>query len=87
MLRAVGLFVVIALAVYAVFDCLQTAPRQVQYLPKALWLVLVVIVPVLGPAGWFYAGRRRPSPNGPQGRRPPAAPRGPEDDPDFLRNL
>ena len=87
MLRAVGLFAVVALAVYAVFDCLQTPGRQVQYLPKAVWLVLVVIVPILGPAGWFYAGRRRPSSSGPQDRKPLSGPRGPEDDPDFLRNL
>ena len=50
-----------------------------------------VLVPVFGPVLWLVAGRSdsrggpRRAPRGP-GRQPPG-PRGPDDDPDFLRKL
>jgi hypothetical protein len=71
--------------VYALVDCLQTDQRQVRNLPKPGWLVVIVLVVLVGPVAWFLAGRPRSMP--PRGYRGPGQPRGPEDDPDFLRNL
>ena len=84
MLRAVIPLVAVALTIYAVVDCLQTAQDEVRLLPKIAWLVVVLIVPVVGPLAWLFVGRERSLP--PRGR-PLSGPRGPEDDPDFLRNL
>lgn len=90
MIRVVAILIVIALAVSCLVECVQTDRRQVRYLPKALWLFLIVI-PVLGPVAWFVAGRPRRTRTKRDGRpalpRPPAAARAPDDDPAFLAQL
>lgn len=83
--------------IYALVDCLQTDGRLMRIMPKPVWL-LVCLIPVLGPLMWLVAGRSdapgaRALGLGPRGnapRRPmapPPGPRGPDDDPDFLRRL
>ncbi len=84
MLRALFVVGALALTVYAAVDCVQTDERQVRHLPKGLWVILIVIVPVVAPLAWLLSGHERSLP---PGRRPITGPRGPEDDPDFLRNL
>ena len=84
----------IILAIYALVDLVQTRDEDVQGLPKLLWVVLIVLIWVIGPAAWLLAGKRgrsflpRLSPRaagGPSG--PPSRPMAPDDDPDFLRGL
>jgi hypothetical protein len=75
-----------------VVDCIQTDDAQVRGLPKLLWLLLILLFPVVGAIAWFIAGRpqRGAADSGPSGRGPshrPPPPRGPDDDPDFLRRL
>jgi hypothetical protein len=86
-LRVVFIAIVVFATIYALVDCIQTDRRQVRIMPKPVWL-LAVLVPVAGPLAWFFAGRATaaggPS-RGPGGR--PTGPRGPDDDPDFLRRL
>lgn len=86
-----GLVIVVGvvLFVYALFDLIATPGRDVRYLPKAAWFV-VILVPAAGPLLWIFAGARAtprppasPPPN--QWRRP--TPKGPDDDPDYLRDL
>jgi hypothetical protein len=90
----------LALLVYCLIDCIQTDSSLVRNLPKPFWLVLIVVVPLVGGIAWLVAGRpenaaartRRPSgPVARGGARPagerPAAPLGPDDDPDFLRQM
>ncbi|MDQ2782004.1 PLD nuclease N-terminal domain-containing protein [Lapillicoccus sp.] len=84
MLRVVIILVGMALTIFAAVDCLQTTESQLRYLPKIAWLVVVIVIPWVGPIAWLLAGRERSLP--PRGR-PATGPRGPEDDPDFLRNL
>lgn len=84
MLRVLFWLAGLALTVYAVVDCIQTDDARVKHLPKIAWVVLIVLVPWVGPIAWLLAGRQRSLP---PRRRPSAGPRGPEDDPDFLRNL
>jgi hypothetical protein len=48
-------------------------------LPKAAWVVVVVIFPIIGAALWFWVGRA----DGPHGARVIA----PDDDPEFLSSL
>ncbi|WP_026181206.1 PLD nuclease N-terminal domain-containing protein [Demetria terragena] len=73
----------LALTVYALVDCGQTGARRTRYLPKPAWLAVIVLLPFLGPAGWLLVGKVRQAP-GPSRR---SRPRGPDDDPDFLRGL
>lgn len=74
-------------SIYAFVDCVQTDRRLVRVLAKPLWL-LVVLVPVLGPLFWLVAGRTDASGGRPP-KRPsaPPGPKGPDDDPEFLRKL
>jgi hypothetical protein len=86
---------VLVLSLYALIDCILTPRAEARTLPKWLWLVLVVIVPVLGPVAWLLGGRpwgtpveaattaAAPKPRS-RGRRGPVAP---DDDPAFLRKL
>lgn len=89
MIRVLAGIAVFALTVYAVVDCIQSDETKVRNLPKIAWVLIVLLFTPIGPIAWFVAGR----PTGSQGRlasgwdtthRPP---RGPDDDPDFLRNL
>ena len=82
MLRVLPLLLVLAVVIYAVIDCVQTPRSQVRGLPKAAWLAVVVLLPVLGAVAWLVAGRPRSGL-----RRPVRRPVAPDDDPDFLRSL
>lgn len=84
MLRVLLTVASLALTIYALVDCIQTEDERVRHLPKLLWIVLVVLVPWVGPVTWLLVGRQRSLP---PRKRPVTGPRGPEDDPDFLRNL
>ncbi|MCE1179803.1 MAG: PLD nuclease N-terminal domain-containing protein [Micrococcales bacterium] len=87
MLRYLPVLLVVAFSVYAAVDAVQQPDERVRHFPKLVWVVLIMLFPPLGGLVWFLAGRDRPG-IGP-GRRqpPPAGPRGPDDDPDFLRGL
>jgi hypothetical protein len=63
-----------------------------------LWIFLIIILPLVGGIAWLVAGRpeRRPQTDSwrmgsgfTEGQRPQAgrAPRGPDDDEDFLREM
>jgi hypothetical protein len=100
---------------YCVLDVVLTSEEEIRNLPKLVWLVLVLLVPIIGGIAWFVAGRpathgrapggdRRAAGTGP-GRHPsgqggpsargarsgpaprPRAPRGPDDDPEFIKQL
>lgn len=86
---ALGL-VSLFLMAYAVLDAATSRPQDVRGLPKALWLVVIVLLPVLGAVLWFVAGRPRPgSPRSVPRVLPPAGgpTSSPDDDEAFLREL
>jgi phospholipase D-like protein len=88
----VRLFVFLAavqlvLFVLALIGCLSA--DRVRALPRPLWVLVVLLVPLLGPISYFVWGRPVPPPH--EGspvrrstRRPPSSP---DDDPDFLRKM
>jgi hypothetical protein len=88
--KALLIVIVVALFVYALFDLIATPSERARYLPKPLWFVALLLVPI-GPLLWLVLGRVRSLPGGgpTKPRRPqaPPGPRGPDDDPDYLRNL
>jgi hypothetical protein len=91
----VRLFVFLAavqlvLLILALISCLSA--ERVRALPRALWVVLILLLPILGPVAYFLAGRPVPGgPDGPPARplgpRPRPRPTSPDDDAEFLRSL
>ncbi len=88
----------IVLLVYCVLNIITTPDTEVRNLPKLLWLVLVVVLPLIGGIAWLIAGR----PQGPARSMPYKGSVGvppeydrpgratayrPDDDEAFLRRL
>jgi hypothetical protein len=85
----------LVLLVFCVLDVVTTPEDAVRNLPKLLWLLLVVVLPLVGGVAWLVAGRPAP-----RDRRTPARgaatrtraasappPTTPDDDEAFLRSL
>ncbi len=88
----------VVLLVYCVLNVITTPEGEVRNLPKLLWLLLVVILPLVGGIAWLVAGRPqgparsmpyKGSPGAPPRRDRPgrAQPSRPDDDEAFLRGL
>lgn len=97
MFYGVAFLASMALLVFCVLDCIATESSLIRNLPKTMWIVLIVFMPVIGSVAWlllgrpektrFYPGEGRPRPTAPAH---PKRPLGPDDDPRFLemtRNL
>jgi hypothetical protein len=84
MLRVLLFVSLIALNLYAFILCAQTEQEQIQRLPKWAWLVIIVIFQSLGSVAYLVWGRPRNPGPGRGGKRKII---GPDDDPDFLRQL
>ncbi len=83
MLRFIFMYVLpIALTIYAIADIARTDESQIKLLPKWGWLLISIFISVIGPLAWLIAGKVRYR-KGPKGQ----GPKGPDDDPDFLRGL
>ncbi|MDX3073553.1 PLDc N-terminal domain-containing protein [Streptomyces sp. NPDC088354] len=50
--------IVAALYVSAVVDCIRTPEARIRILPKAGWLAVLILFPVLGAVGWQNLGKR-----------------------------
>ncbi len=97
MLRYLPVLLSLALTVYCVVDAIQTEESAVRHLPKMAWILIVLLFPVVGPVSWLVAGRpeKQTGPVAQQRRRweqqqrerDARRPRGPDDDPDFLKGL
>jgi hypothetical protein len=67
LLRFVIQFLIpIALAIFAVVDCVLTPKMFVRALPKSVW-ILLILIPYVGALLWILTGRGVPAPV--QGRR------------------
>jgi Phospholipase_D-nuclease N-terminal len=84
--------VAVGVIIYALIECLMTPKHQVRAFPKAAWVMVILLVPLIGALLWLFLGRARTRRNGsggaPGGR--PSAPRrpsSPDDDAAFLRQL
>lgn len=83
MSRALPILFLVALTVFALVDCLQSDREQVPR--KWPWVLLILLLPLVGPLAWLLAGRPRgKAPPPPRRAQPPVAP---DDNPDFLRKI
>jgi hypothetical protein len=80
----------LVLLVLALIGCLSA--ETVRVLPRAVWVLVILVLPLVGPVAYFVAGR--PVADGPSGSaarplgpRPRPRPSAPDDDPDFLKTL
>ncbi|MFI5490924.1 PLDc N-terminal domain-containing protein [Actinoplanes sp. NPDC051859] len=61
---------------------------RVRAMPRILWVLVILLVPLLGPLAYFIWGRPLPPPReGGPVRRARPRPMSPDDDPDFLRSM
>jgi hypothetical protein len=100
LLSALPALAYLGLTVYSVIDCFQTPPEELHLFSRARWITVILLIPVIGAAGWLLAGRPG------RGRHERAAagperaagygwtaegvaqhPIGPDDDPEFLEGL
>ena len=73
----------VGVIIYSLIECAQSDKYSVRALPKGAWLLIILLLPVIGAVLWLFFGR-------PQKPGPGSAPQrgqGPDDDPQFLRNL
>lgn len=84
----------IFLAVIALISCISADPDRIRGLPRAAWVVIILLFPLVGSITWFLAGR--PATAGRSGsgtwltggpRHTSHRPVAPDDDPDFLRSI
>ena len=52
----------VVITIYALIDAIMTPGRQARTLPKALWVVLIVVLPFAGAIAWLLLGRPRSEP-------------------------
>lgn len=73
----------IALMIYALIDCIQATEVEVGDLPRPVWLLIIILLPVVGPIAWLVVSRSHRN----EARR--SAPRQvpPDEDPEFLQWL
>lgn len=73
--------IVLAAMIFALVDLLGIEESRVRALPKPLWIVVIVVLPLIGSVLWFVLGRDR-------GDRPRSGARpAPDDDPAFLGRI
>jgi len=97
MIRVLVPLILTGLLVFAIVDVIVIDNGRVRGLPKFAWIMVVIILPLIGPLLWFFLGRERldapnhgryvndPAPVPEPGRR--LGPIAPDDDPDFLGRL
>ena len=72
--------------IYSLVECLMTPKHLVRAMPKAAWVLVILLVPVVGALLWLFLGRaRKPKPAAARGPAPRVA--SPDDDETFLRQL
>ncbi|HEY0217818.1 MAG TPA: PLDc N-terminal domain-containing protein [Cellulomonas sp.] len=100
MARVLLFLVIIGLAVYAIADISSSDDDERLGVPAFAWVVIVILVPVVGPLAWIAVSRSRRAARaaGTTGRasgghgstgyrelqRPAPQPLAPDDDPEFL---
>ncbi len=78
-----AIIVLVALTLYCLFEVLLTQRHQVRSMPKAVWFLVVLLLPLVGPLLWLFLGRARSS----SAARTEPRMSAPDDDEEFLRNL
>lgn len=84
MIRVAAVLLGLAFYIYSIIDVLRCSKNQTRTLPKYVWLLIVIVLPILGGVLWLILGRVWPA-GGLNGKK--SGPSAPDDDPKFLRKL
>lgn len=87
LVRYLPFLVAAAVLIYTLVDIALIDRSRVKALPKLLWALIVIVLPIIGAVLWFLLGRERLSERGSGGGSVRRGPRAPDDDPEFLRKL
>lgn len=74
-----------AVTLYGLFDCLLRDRGLVRVLPKPVWALIILLLPVLGFVMWYIFGRGSEAKPSQAPRR--SGPTAPDDDEDYLRKV
>ncbi|OMH34455.1 PLD nuclease N-terminal domain-containing protein [Tersicoccus sp. Bi-70] len=78
-------FALLAIAmIYTLVDCVRSDGNHVRAMPKGIWFLVILVLPVIGIVLWFLFGRPQAVP---ASAAPIARPLAPDDDPRFLSDL
>lgn len=88
-LEGIPFLLMLAFWIWCFFDVITTDESLCRNLPKMVWVVIVLILPDVGAIAWLIAGRPQSSvtPRFTYGAAAKTAPRGPDDDTDFLHRV
>lgn len=98
LVRYLPVVIELALLVYCLIDCIQSDEGSVRNLPKTMWVLLIIFLPIVGSVAWLVVGRPLGAParsvpwpstrtaGFPEHERPRTA-MAPDDDPEFLAGL
>lgn len=77
----------VGVVIFALVDCARTEASRVRALPKAGWLAVILLFPMVGALLWLFLGKRRGASSsfGPVVQQD--VPRAPDDDPEYLKFL
>ena len=91
--RALPFLIVLVATLIALIDCLSSEREDIRGLPRPVWVLAILLLPIVGPIAWFFAGRPvsleqragvvAGGSHNPRSKRPTA----PDDDPEFLRGI
>jgi hypothetical protein len=93
LLKLGGLFFLVSVLfwLWAIFDSLTCDEKRVRNLPRWAWVVVILVFLEFGALAWALFGRPRGAQLAARGSRAQSprggGPVGPDDDPEFLRNL
>src|SRR5690606_10721969 len=77
---------VLAIWIYALIDCIRAEEYRVRGVPKIVWIMLIILLPLVGSILWLVIGRDRESvpSSAPSAQARPVYP---DDDPAFLNRV
>lgn len=85
------ILVSVGVMIYALIEAISTPSERVRIMPKGLWIVVIVLIPLIGGVLWLLFGNQNSylasTVQGFKKTSRPARPTSPDDDEAFLRSL
>lgn len=85
------ILVSVGVMIYALIEAISTPSERVRIMPKGLWIVVIVLIPLIGGVLWLLFGNQNSylasTVQGFKKTSGPARPTSPDDDEAFLRSL
>ncbi|MFB9183986.1 PLD nuclease N-terminal domain-containing protein [Dactylosporangium sucinum] len=85
--RALPFLIVLVATLVALIDCLSSEREDIRGLPRPVWVLAILLLPVVGPIAWFFSGRPVSLERAGVASRATKRPTAPDDDPEFLRGI